>query len=574
MTKKLTAAIDFEAYYDAEISVVTMGAWKYARATDIYLVSVACDDGFTFVGSPKDCPWEKLDGCVAIWANAPFDLTLLEWLQESGVVPRIKFSECQDVLDLSKFLGRPGSLAGACQSLLGIEMSKDTRNNMKNKKWAEMSDEFKQEVREYALKDAKLTLQLWIEHGDKWPWFERELSRQTREMGMRGLPVDVERAEGYVKHLKRLIWDSTALIPWAKDEGAKILSPRALAEECRKVGLVPPKSLAQDSEECAAWEDQYGEQYPWIGAMRDFRRANILLKKIETLVSRVRPDGTFPFGLRYFGSSTTGRWSGDSGFSMLNLPRSEMFGVDLRSLFCAPPGYKFIILDFSSLEPRAGNYLVGNWEMLDLMRQPGSDIYESHARASMGYKDPRPLKTYDKEEGTEIRKLAKARCLGELTPILTDQGYFTLTELTKKSGVRVWDGVAWVCYEDIIPTGEQSVSYIHGDYFTDDHLIFTSTGTTKAGEVKTWTTKTRENLLSRNPPGGGWGDIWALAYFVGRTLASEWLRTCEGLLSFMWARNAGRLQQPHDREVDTMRGLWTRGNQNQKVTPGVGENTR
>jgi DNA polymerase len=146
--------------------------------------------------------------------------------------------------------------------------------------------------------------------------------------------------------------------------------------------------------------------------MRDWRRANILLKKLETLVRRVRPDGTFAFGLRYFGSSATGRWSGDAGFSMLNLPRGEMFGVNLRALFKTPPGYKFIISDFSSLEPRAGNWVVGNHDMLEMLRDPDVDIYEAHARSSMGYADPRPLKQYDKEEGTEIRKLSKARVLG------------------------------------------------------------------------------------------------------------------------------------------------------------------
>lgn len=405
-------AIDFEGFYSNDISVTTMGAWHYARATDIYMVTVASDDGFRFVGHPKDCPWDRIKDHTAIFANASFDLTLLEWLQESGVVPQFKFPECLDVLDLSRYLGFPGSLAGASEALLGVPMSKTTRGNMKNKRWNEMSEEFKQEVRDYALKDAEMTLRLWLEHGHKWPWHERELSRQTREIGMRGVPVDVEAATKAKKHLEGLIWESESKIPWAKEVDAKILSPLRLAEECRRVGITPPSSLAQDSEECSRWEDTYGEQYPWVGAMRDWRRCNILLKKVEVLLRRTRPDGVFPFSLRYFGSGITGRFSGESGFSMLNLPRGEMYGVDLRGLFKAPPGFKFLILDFSSLEPRVGNWLVGNWDMLELMKSPDADIYEAHARATMGYTDPRPLKQYDKEMGTEIRKLAKARVLG------------------------------------------------------------------------------------------------------------------------------------------------------------------
>lgn len=413
-----TFALDTEAEYDNELSVVTMGPWHYARATNIYLVTIAGEDGYEFVGHPKDVDWEMLRGARIAMANAQFDLTMLEALSEKGIIPQdLGFAEVVDVLDMSRYLGRPGSLKGAMESLLGKmlengEMDKGTRTNMKGKKWDTMSDDFKAEVLRYAMDDARFTLALWQTFEAKWPWHERELSRQTREMCMRGLPVDVERAKGYVSHLKTLIWEAEQKIPWAKEEDAKILSPKRLAEECRSVGIVPPRSLAQDSEECAAWEDKYGTDYPWIGAMRDWRRCNILLKKVETLVSRIRPDGTFPYGLRYFGSGMTGRWSGDAGFSMLNLPRAEMFGVDLRSLFCAPPGYKFLILDFSSLEPRVGAWLVGDWSLLELLKDPEADIYESHARTTMGYSDPRPLKQYDKEEGTEIRKLAKARCLG------------------------------------------------------------------------------------------------------------------------------------------------------------------
>lgn len=406
-SKPLTAAIDFEAYFDNDISVVTMGAWHYARATDIYMVSVACDDGFTFVGHPKDCPWEKLDGCIAIWANASFDLTLLDWLQESGVVPRIKFAESHDVLDMARYYGRPGSLAGAAQSLLGIEMSKDTRANMKNKRWQEMPEDFKKEVSAYALKDAELTLKLWLEHSANFPHHERELSRQTRVIGMRGVPIDVERAESYATHLKRIIWDAANVVPWGKEDDAKILSPKALAEECRKVGITPPKSLAQDSEECAAWEDKYGEQYPWIGAMRDWRRCNMLLKKVEAFIKRTRPDGWMGFGLKYFGAGSTGRWSGDSGLNLQNLPRKEMYGVDLRSLIKAPPGYKMVAVDLSSIEPRILCWCIGDTDTLDALAA-GADIYEAHARATLHYTDPRPLRDVD----PELRRLAKARVLG------------------------------------------------------------------------------------------------------------------------------------------------------------------
>ena len=408
-----TFALDTESEYDAKISVTTLGAWNYVRATNNYLLSVVGEDGFEYVGSPIGFDWSLLEGARIVMANAGYDLTVLDWLEEKGDIPHVTFGDVVDVLDMARYMGRPGSLKGASETLLSVEMSKETRNNMKGKQWADMTPEFRQEVMDYALKDARLTLDLWLKYGEAWPWYERELSRQTREMCMRGLPVDVERAKAAVKHLKHVIWEAEQKIPWASGGDAKILSPKALAEECRKVGIVPPKSLAQDSEDCSAWEDQYGEQYPWVGAMRDWRKANTLLKKVETLVKRIRStDGTFPYGLKYFGSGSTGRWSGDAGFSVLNMPRGEMYGVNVRELFKAPEGWQFVVADFSSLEPRVAAWISQDEKMLKLLQDPDADIYEAHARTTMGYSDPRPLKQYDKEEGTEIRKLAKARVLG------------------------------------------------------------------------------------------------------------------------------------------------------------------
>jgi DNA polymerase I-like protein with 3'-5' exonuclease and polymerase domains len=321
--------------------------------------------------------------------------------------------EVVDVLDMSRYFGRPGNLAGAVESLFSkllgeqAKVDKSTRANMKGKKWEEMSEAFKEEVRHYAIEDARWTLKLWLVFGYKWPWHERELSRQTREMCMRGLPVDVDRAKEYQHHLQGLIWQAEMKIPWAKEDDAKILSPKRLAEECRNVGIEPPKSLAQDSPDCEAWEEKYGEQYEWVSAMRTYRRCNILLKKVETFIIRTKPDGWMPYGMKYFGAGSTGRWSGDAGLNVQNLPRKEMYGVDLRSLIKAPPGFKIIAPDLSAIEPRCLFHIVKDQPALDALAA-GADVYEAHARATLGYTDPRPLEEVD----PEMRRLSKARVLG------------------------------------------------------------------------------------------------------------------------------------------------------------------
>jgi hypothetical protein len=134
-----SVAIDFESYYDKDISVTTMGAWKYARETDIYMVAMYFDDGTCFVGRPEDANWLKCHARDWIMHNAAFDLTLFEALVESGKVPAVEPRYVYDTADLAAYLGYPRSLKEAAKHLLGIEMSKSTRDNMKGMKWTKDS---------------------------------------------------------------------------------------------------------------------------------------------------------------------------------------------------------------------------------------------------------------------------------------------------------------------------------------------------------------------------------------------------------------------------------------------------
>ncbi len=130
-----SVAIDFESYYDKDISVTTMGAWKYARETDIYMVAMYFDDGTCFVGEPLEAPWLKCHERDWIMHNAAFDLTLYESLAERGWVTTVKPRHVFDTADLAAYLSYPRSLKESAKHLLGIEMSKSTRDNMKGMKW-------------------------------------------------------------------------------------------------------------------------------------------------------------------------------------------------------------------------------------------------------------------------------------------------------------------------------------------------------------------------------------------------------------------------------------------------------
>ena len=329
--------------YDDECSIVTQGTYHYLHHPrfEAYLVVLTTDE-WEWCGHPKDAPWEKIDGWRWVSHNASFDTPIYEMLQEQGICPKnVNPAVWECTADLAAFLGVPRNLAGAAQHLLNEKVNKTTRNKMKGKRWNEMTPEFQKEVLDYTYIDGRKCLALWTRFGDQWPEQERRISQLTRKQAYRGLYVDVDRLDCGIQHMQTLLWAAEQKIPWAGTN--KILSPEALAAECRKVGIEPPPDLAMTSEDCAAWEDKYGAKYPWVAAMRTRRRVNALLKKFQVIRSLRRPDGRVEYALKYFGAHT-GRWSGGKGdtnsqsarkseeivgsdWNAQNLPQGEMFGA-------------------------------------------------------------------------------------------------------------------------------------------------------------------------------------------------------------------------------------------------------
>jgi DNA polymerase len=187
---------------------------------------------------------------------------------------------------------------------------------------------------------------------------------------------------------------------------------------CSENGVEMPASLAEDSEECAAWENKYGDQFPWINAMRNYRRINTVLKKCETMRRRVMPNGRVEFSFLYFGGDT-GRWSGTGGWNPQNLPQSPFYfdadlqlteektdlSVDLRARLTAGPGMTLAVSDLSAIEPRAASFMSRNKAMLEAFRA-GFGPYAALARATMGW-DGKDLAVED----PELYALCKAKSL-------------------------------------------------------------------------------------------------------------------------------------------------------------------
>ena len=423
-----TLAVDFETYYDRDYSLKKMDAYSYVHHPkfDCYLMSVyghvpitalahlesdECPPPyvlFQWCGHPKDFQhWHLFDGSTLVAHNAAFDSLVFKRLQQQRIAPSfLQNLRWRCTAAMAVYLSAPRSLQGACKQLLNIDADKTQRTKASGQSG---DDLFGNEAMfAYALEDARLCFLLWEKFHHLWPAEEQALATLTFEWGQQGIGVDLQTLEKSIQTLETQRFDAAKKLPWVDDFNEDTpLSHSKLAVACREAGISCPASLAMDDTDCEAWEEKYGPEYPWVNAMRIFRRTNMLLSRFYTIRSRVRKeDGCFPYALKYFGA-VPGRWSGDAGFNVQNMPRGELFGADLRKCFVPKSGNVFIIADLCQIEPRILAWLIEDEEFLSLVRS-GVDIYEAHARSTMGYSNPSPLKEVDPDK----RALAKARVLG------------------------------------------------------------------------------------------------------------------------------------------------------------------
>lgn len=179
-----TYAIDFETYYDKKCSIKTLGPLGYFSHPDFdaYMVTVKGTDGTEFVGHPKDFNWLLLNDSIALSHNAAFDETLYLYGIEQGWWPEANPRAWYCTADMAAYCRLPRSLKGASKAAFKIEVDKTTRDNMSGKRWEAMSDEFKEEVSQYALQDAELCLELWEAFNELWPENERVISTLNRRI--------------------------------------------------------------------------------------------------------------------------------------------------------------------------------------------------------------------------------------------------------------------------------------------------------------------------------------------------------------------------------------------------------
>ncbi len=404
-------AVDFETFYTSEYSVKELGHWAYCHDPrfDAYLVAIT-DGERTCVCAPRQFPWATIAGRRWLSHNRDFDRAVFERLREIGAISPNTAGpvEWHCSAALAAFLQLPRDLAGTVKAVFGQSLDKAPRSRAKG--WNPMEDGFLAvEMRRYAGRDALACLALWNHLERHWPANERRLFELTSAMGQRGLAVDWDHVQAGHRGLQEFITAMSAGLPWDR-----ALSIKSFRTACQLSGVEAPASTSAKDPGFIEWADANPASVGtgWARDMQRIRSANRTARVLEAMEARRMPGGRMAYELRYFGAST-GRWSGGGGLNLQNLNRKTAEGVDLRRALIAPPGHVLAVVDYSQIESRVLLYLAGDTDALRLFREnPDADAYEIHARRTMDYTEPEPLKAWCEQTGSNLRQLAKARVLG------------------------------------------------------------------------------------------------------------------------------------------------------------------
>jgi DNA polymerase I-like protein with 3'-5' exonuclease and polymerase domains len=295
--------------------------------------------------------------------------------------------------NLSRYLCGAHSLVDAARILLGEDVSKEIRTEMKGVQFHDLSPERQQQMRNYALRDAELCYRLSLLR-DQWPAWEQRLSLSTLRMGARGIRIDQKYLDECIVRAKSIVAAATEIVPWAHEVDAKG-KPIALNSRTRKLaylaelGVPAPKSFDYSKAEFRNWLNKYGDQFPFVAALRDIVRSNQKLKKLEHFKRRIDENtGRMPYDIVYMGVSHTGRWAGstydgkgekESGTNMQNLDNNSYEGIALRRLIIPDDDKVLISCDLSAIEPRVLAFFAGDEKILAALRQ-GFNVYEAAAK--------------------------------------------------------------------------------------------------------------------------------------------------------------------------------------------------
>jgi DNA polymerase len=201
----------------------------------------------------------------------------------------------------------------------------------------------------------------------------------------------VERLEDIRDEKRGLLADLMGTLGCEDEEGVRALlaSNQKFAALLKLRGIDPPTktspttgketlALAKTDEGFIALQEHEDPIVQQLCAVRLGTKSTIEESRIERFIGiGERNKGFLPIPLRYYGAHT-GRWSGQDGINMQNLPSRDKKKKALKNAIVAPEGYYLVNCDSSQIEARVLAWWAGQADVVQQFAS-GEDVYSTFA---------------------------------------------------------------------------------------------------------------------------------------------------------------------------------------------------
>lgn len=391
----MLVTLDFETYYDKDLSLKKMTTMDYVRNErfKVWGVGIKVDDEPTewFGEDEAEAAIRDIDWEITTLAchNTHFDGYILNRIY--NIRPRYY----TDTAAMSRALapGQSASLKNCAIRFFPEDKTMRKGDELADAKGIyDLDPELEEAIAGYCIQDVDLTYALYNKMVWDMPVSELDLIDMTCRMFCE--PKLVADREALITFRDEEKTASEAAIEAAGIDPKVLRSNKQFDELLTSMDIVTPTKISPTTGKdipALGKNDkaftQLQRMYPEHQALWTARKAaksRISETRAQRFIDAIHPDGTMPVPLRYYGAHT-GRWTGIEKINMQNLPRRS----PLRKALCAPEGKLIYVADLSNIEARMLAWLADEEDLLEQFRR-GDDIYSNLATRIYG----RPIDKY------------------------------------------------------------------------------------------------------------------------------------------------------------------------------------
>ena len=397
--------LDFETYYSKEVGFSKQTTEEYIHDPQFHVIGVGIKIDYEptqwVVGTPGaiEAAFAEIDWSEAaiLCHNALFDCTILAW--HYGIRPAYIY----DTLCMARAVhgvDAGGSLAALAQRYSlgekGTEVVNALGKRLQDFTHGELAD-----YGRYCVNDVELCYALFQKLAPGFPQLEYDLIDMTIRMFTEPkLRLDdallVARLDDVREEKQGLLADLMGTLNCEDEESVRVLlaSNKKFAALLQLRGIDPPMkisattgkeayALAKTDEGFLALQEHEDPIVQQLCAVRLGTKSTIEESRIERFIGiGERNQGLLPIPLKYYGAHT-GRWSGQDGINMQNLPSRDKKKKALKNALVAPDGYYIVNCDSSQIEARVLAWWAGQQDVVEQFAK-GEDVYSTFASKIYG----------------------------------------------------------------------------------------------------------------------------------------------------------------------------------------------